>query len=44
MALFRMSRLSVQPVTPREWEFILRMEGQAGGEEEGGDEGEGGGD
>jgi predicted RNA-binding protein with PUA-like domain len=28
MALFKMKRLSVQPVTAEEWEFVLGLEGQ----------------
>lgn len=30
MALFRQSRLSVQPVSADEWAFVLGMEGAAG--------------
>lgn len=28
MALFKYSRLSVQPVTAQQWEFVLGLEGQ----------------
>ncbi len=30
MALFKQSRLSVQPVAAAEWEFILGLEGEGG--------------
>lgn len=28
MALFKYSRLSVQPVTAQQWDFVLGLEGQ----------------
>lgn len=35
MALFKMKRLSVQPVSAEEWEYVLGVEGSGGKEEEG---------
>lgn len=31
MALFKYGRLSVQPVTPAQWDFVLGLEGGEGG-------------